>query len=309
MSASDRLTEVAFASGWQLVRRVPESWANHGFDLASRQVWNRQGPAVRQLRANLARVIAVEGRVDSNQLEDATREGVRRYLRYWQEAFRLPSWSNTRVTQTFQLVEGLDILDDAMASGHGAVMAMPHMGNWDHAAAWAALRYGGLTTVAERLKPEGLYDRFVEYRESLGMEVLPLGGTEVVRTLAQRLRSGGLVALLADRDIRETGVPVQFFGEEATMPSGPAVLALLTGSPLHPVTCWHTDTGTQAAVHQRIEVPDSGTRAERAAIMTQGLASAFEESIRTHPVDWHMMQSLWRSDLRSASRRRAHAED
>jgi phosphatidylinositol dimannoside acyltransferase len=309
MSSADRLTEVAFASGWQLVRRVPEPWAMRGFDLASREIWNRQGPAVRQLRANLARVIAVEGRVDSTQLEDTTREGVRRYLRYWQEAFRLPAWSDARVSQTFQLVEGLELLDEAMATGRGAVMAMPHMGNWDHAAAWATLRYGGLTTVAERLKPEGLYDRFVAYRESLGMEVLPLGGTDVVRTLSQRLRSGGLVALLADRDIRETGVPVQFFGEEATMPSGPAVLALLAGSPLHPVTCWHTDAGTQAIVHPRIEVPDGGTRSERAAIMTQGLANAFEKSIRQHPADWHMMQSLWRADIRSVSRRNARVED
>jgi KDO2-lipid IV(A) lauroyltransferase len=309
MSTRDRITEAAFASGWQVVRRVPESWSRRGFDLVSDRVWHRQGSSVRQLRANLARVLAVDGTLDTSLLEDTTREGVRRYLRYWQEAFLLPAWSKERISGTFQLVEGLDLLDEAMANGKGAVMALPHMGNWDHAAAWATLRYGEVTTVAERLKPEGLFDKFVEYRESLGMEVLPLGGPEVVRTLAQRLRNGGLVGLVADRDIHKTGVPVTFFGEEASMPSGPAVLSLLTGSPLFPVTCWHTESGTQAAVHPRIEIPESGSRLERAAIMTQRLADAFEESIRRHPEDWHMMQSLWRADIRAQSRSSNRAGD
>lgn len=309
MSAQDRLTEIAFASGWQVVRRIPEPWATRGFEAAGNRTWRRQGSAVRQLRANLARVLAVEGPVDPTELDEVTREGLRRYLRYWQEAFRLPGWSKDRITQTFALVEGQDLLDDAMASGSGAVMALPHMGNWDHAGAWATLRYGRLTTVAERLKPEGLFDKFVAYREALGMEVLPLGGTEVVRTLAERLKSGGLVCLLSDRDIRETGVPVTFFDEQASMPSGPAVLALLTGSPLFPVTCWHTDSGTQAAIHPQIEVPREGSRSERAAIMTQRLADVFEREIRQRPADWHMMQGLWRADIRSRSARVTKAED
>ncbi len=309
MSTQDRLTEIAFSAGWQVVRRVPESWATRGFEMAGNRTWRRQGGAVRQLRANLARVLAVDGPIDPTMLDDVTREGLRRYLRYWEEAFRLPGWSNERIVQSFALVEGHDLLDDAMASGSGAVMAMPHMGNWDHAGAWAAITYGGLTTVAERLQPEGLYNKFVAYRESLGMEVLPLGGTDVVRTLVDRLKAGGLVSLLSDRDIRDTGVPVTFFDEQATMPNGPAVLAVLSGSPLFPATCWHTEAGTQAAVHPQIEVPLEGSRSQRAAIMTQRLADVFEREIRQRPADWHMMQGLWRADMRPRSARVAKVKD
>lgn len=308
MSARDRLTEIAFASGWQILGRVPDPWATRGFELAGDRTWRRQGAGVRQLRANLARVLAVDSPVDPTILDNVTRAGLRRYLRYWQEAFRLPRLSQEQILQTFTLVEGQDLLDNAMASGSGVVMAMPHMGNWDHAGTWGAIRYGRVSTVAERIKPEGLYDKFVAYRESLGMEVLPLGGTEVVRTLADRLRAGGLVSLLADRDIRDTGVPVTFFDEQASMPGGPAVLALLTGSPFLPVTCWHTESGTEAAVHPQIEVPVGGSRSERAAMMTQRLADVFEREIRQRPADWHMMQRLWRADIRPQSARVAQAE-
>ena len=55
-------------------------------------------------------------------------------------------------------------------------MALAHQGNWDHAGAWSTLALARVTTVAERLRPEELYLRFLAFRESLGMEILPLGG-------------------------------------------------------------------------------------------------------------------------------------
>ncbi len=79
----------------------------------------------------------------------------------------------------------------------------------------------GLTTVAERLKPEGLYERFVEYRESLGMEILPTGEPDIIRTLARRLKEGRLVPLMGDRDIGRNGVVVDLFGEPASLPGRP----------------------------------------------------------------------------------------
>ena len=127
---------------------------------------------------------------------------MRRYLRYWREAFRLPSLSPEEVLSTFHVPSGGDLLSETLATGRGVVISLPHMGNWDHAGAWFALEHGRFTTVAERLKPESLYERFLAYRESLGMEVLPLtGGPRVLPILSQRLKAGGLVALLGDRDL------------------------------------------------------------------------------------------------------------
>lgn len=294
MSLSDTVTDLGFGVGWAAVKRMPEPVVDRAFRAMADRTYAKNGPGVRQLRANLARVIP-EAR--SATLEETTHEGVRRYMRYWSEAFRLPAWSPQRLRDTFDLVEGLDDLDAAVAAGGGAVMVSSHSGNWDHAGAWACERYGGLVTVAERLKPEGLYDKFVAYRESLGMEVLPHGSDETFRTLLQRLQEGKLVCLVADRDLSGSGVPVDFFGETASMPAGPAMLSLLTGAPIMPVELWHVDGGLRARVRTALPHPEGVARKERTAVLTQSMADAFAENIAAHPADWHMMQRLWLSDV------------
>lgn len=179
------------------------------------------------------------------------------------------------------------------------MLALPHLGNWDLAGAWVTRNLGvPFTTVAERLKPETLYDRFVAYREGLGMEVLPHTGGSAFGTLARRLRAGGLVCLVADRDLSASGVEVTFFGDTARMPAGPAILAQQTGALLLPVTLWFDATPVmKGRVHPPVEVPETGTRAEMTSLMTQALADAFAEGIADHPEDWHMLQRLWLADL------------
>ena len=294
MTVSESLSNAGFGVGWSVVKTMPEPAARRLFQAIADRTWNQQGQGVRQLRANLARVLDDERLPD---LDAITHEGVRRYMRYWCEAFRLPSWSTQRVNDSFRLVSGLDLLDDAVAAGNGAIMVIPHMGNWDIAGAWACDRYGTLVTVAERLKPEGLYDKFVAYREGLGMEVHPLGDADVIRTLVRRLREGRLICLLADRDLTHTGVPVDFFGETASMPAGPAVLSLMTGAPMMPVALWHTKNGVEGEIGTAIPTPAEGSREERIQQMTQDMANAFARGIRAHPEDWHMMQRLWAADL------------
>jgi phosphatidylinositol dimannoside acyltransferase len=163
-----------------------------------------------------------------------------------------------------------------------------------------------LTTVAERLKPESLFDRFVEYRKSLGMEVLPLGDLHVFGVLAQRLRAGRLVCLLGDRDLTASGAEVLFFGERAKMPAGPAVLALQTGAALLPVTLRYTPDGVHARFHPEVTPPEAA-RPEQIAMMTQAVADAFAQGIAENPQDWHMLQRLWLADL-SDAQTGAHTE-
>jgi KDO2-lipid IV(A) lauroyltransferase len=110
------------------------------------------------------------------------------------------------------------------------------------------------------------------------------------------LKSGGLVALLGDRDISGRGIAVDFFGEEAGFPAGPATLALLTGAPLYPVTMHFEGPIAVGVVHDRVEIPESLPKGERVAHMTQQIARAFEIGIAEHPEDWHMMQKVWLAD-------------
>ena len=288
----DSATNWAYAAGWAATKRMPERAAQQVFRTAADTLWWQNAGGVDQLNKNLLRV---RPDLDANELNTLSRAGMRSYMRYWCEAFRLPKMQPEQINERFEL-RGVELLDAALDSGTGALMIPGHMANWDLAGAWATQRYGQLTTVAERLKPEKLFDQFVSYRESLGMEVLPLGDPDVMRNLIERLRAGGLVALLGDRDISRNGLEVDFFGEKASFPAGPATLALLTGAPLYPVTMHYEGPRTIGVVHERISIPQELPKVERVAHMTQQIASAFELGIYAHPEDWHMLQKIWVSD-------------
>lgn len=300
--ASDAATEWAFATGWRVVRMLPERSAYRAFDRAADAIWKRRGEGVLQFERNMARVHPDASAAD---LRDLSHAGMRSYLRYWCDAFRLPAWSPERTSSTFDL-QRRHLLDDAMRAGTGALMVVNHGGNWDHAGAWACLRYGGLTTVAERLKPEGLYQRFVDYRETLGMEILPTGQSDIVRVLARRLKEGRLVPLMGDRDIGRNGIVVDLFGEPASLPAGPALLSILTGAPLFPVHLWFDGPMARGYIHDQVRVPADGDNTTRIRVITQGIADAFAAGIRERSADWHMMQPVWIADL-DPSRRQSES--
>jgi KDO2-lipid IV(A) lauroyltransferase len=271
--------------------------ARGAFRLVADLAWRRRGPGICRLETNLARVLGPDA--DPARVRALSRDAMRSYLRYWCEVFRLPDWPAGRVTATMHVLDEWRLRDN-LAAGRGVVAALAHMGNWDHAGAWAAITGAPVTTVAERLRPEELFARFVAFRESLGMEILPLtgGNGDLFATLAERLRAGRLVPLLADRDLRASGVEVCFFGAATRMPPGPALLALQTKAALLPVTLWYDDHGgITLRFHEEVPVPSTGTTREKVVTMTQAVADVFAEGIRAHPQDWHMLQPLWLDDL------------
>ncbi|MFC5669462.1 phosphatidylinositol mannoside acyltransferase [Streptomyces incanus] len=295
MSVQDRLSDALYGAGWATVKKLPEPVAVRLGRTIADIAWKRRGRGVLRLESNYARVVPG---ASPERLAELSRAGMRSYLRYWMESFRLPAWSPERIANGID-VKDVHRLTDGMAAGKGVVLALPHLANWDLAGAWATTGLGiPFTTVAERLKPETVYDRFVAYREGLGMEVLPHSGGSAFGTLARRLRDGGLVCLVADRDLSASGVEVEFFGETARMPAGPALLAQQTGALLLPATLWYDDSPVmRGRVHPAVSVPESGTRAEKTSAMTQALADAFATGIADHPEDWHMLQRLWLKDL------------
>lgn len=295
MSARDQLADGLYGLGWSTVKKLPEPVAVRLGRTIADLAWKQRGKGVQRLESNYARVVPD---ASPERLAELSRAGMRSYLRYWMESFRLPAWSPERIAAGFE-PKDLHHLTDGLAAGNGVIVALPHLANWDLAGAWVTAKLGiPFTTVAERLRPETLYDRFVAYREGLGMEVLPHSGGTAFGTLARRLRDGGLVCLVADRDLSASGVEVDFFGATARMPAGPALLAQQTGARLLPVTLWYDDSPVmRGRLHAPIEVPGSGTRAERTSVMTQALADAFATGVADHPEDWHMLQRLWLADL------------
>lgn len=295
MSPRDQLTDALYGLGWGTVKKLPEPVAVRLGRSIADLAWRQRGKGVQRLESNYARVVPD---ASPERLAELSRAGMRSYLRYWMESFRLPAWSAERIKGGFD-PKDVHYLTDGIASDQGVILALPHMANWDLAGAWVTTKLETpFTTVAERLKPETLYDRFVAYREGLGMEVLPHSGGTAFGTLARRLRDGGLVCLVAERDLSSSGVEVEFFGEATRMPAGPALLAQQTGALLLPVTLWYDDSPVmQGRVHPPVEVPETGSRAEKTSVMTQALADAFATGIADHPEDWHMLQRLWLKDL------------
>jgi len=286
-AASDQATTFGYLSGWRLVRLLPERQAQVVFRALADQMYRRGGKSIDRLRANL-RVVRPE--LSEAELDALTHEAVRSYLRYWCESFRLPAWPIEDVVRRTRTV-GEHHLRDALSRGGGAVVPLPHMANWDWAGAWACAELSPLCTVAERLKPERLYDEFVAYRRTLGMEILPLtGGDATLPRLEEWVRGGGLVCLLADRDLSRTSVEVQLCGHAARMPRGPAVLARRTGAPLVPATLHYV--GDEMTIHFHPPVPHADGDQGIVAMM-QCVADAFTAGISEHPQDWHMMQRVF----------------
>ncbi|MFJ8166306.1 phosphatidylinositol mannoside acyltransferase [Streptomyces sp. NPDC096136] len=291
----DRLVDGLYGLGWAGVKKLPEPAAAALGRRIADTVWKRRGKSVLRLESNLARVVPDAG---PERLRALSQAGMRSYMRYWMESFRLPAMDPRRFG-TDVTMKDEHVLREAIASGRGVIVALPHLANWDLAGAWVTGHVGvPFTTVAERLKPESLYDRFVAYRQSLGMEVLPHSGGAAFGTLARRLRAGGMICLVADRDLSASGVEVDFFGATARMPAGPALLAQQTGAVLLPATLYYGDSPKMyGRIHPEVEVPGTGTRTEKTAAMTQALADAFASGIAEHPEDWHMLQRLWLDDL------------
>jgi KDO2-lipid IV(A) lauroyltransferase len=296
---ASRLPDWGYAAGWGITRGMPSGLAEWLFRSAADLAARREGPRTRQLRRNLARVVPQAGPAE---LDELVRGGLRSYARYWREIFRLPGMDRKAIVrQVDEAFVNRSMIDDALNKGKGLVLALPHTGNWDVSGLWLVNHSGTFTTVAERLDPESLFQRFVSYRESLGFEILSANGTDVsaYRLLIERLKQNRVVCLPADRDLSRRGVPVRFFGEQTRMPAGPARLAAMTGATLLIVEQSFTEDGWRVGVHSPMTV---GERAEIPAV-TQRMADAFAADIAANPVDWHMLQPLWLADLPAERKR------
>ena len=289
----ERLADAGYAAGWGAVKRLPEPVARGAFAAGGGLAARQGGRGVRQLRANLG--VATGGQLDDDALDALTRRAMRSYARYWQEAFRLPTLDPTRLVAATS-PSGREHLEAARDAGRGIVLALPHSGNWDVAGVWLVDWLGGpFLTVAERLKPESLYRRFLEFREGLGMRVVPLTGGERPSSVLLRewLTGGGATCLVVDRDLSSGGVPVELFGRATTMPGGPALLATQTGAALLPAVCQFDGAGWRFVIHPPVDVEGPGRLRERVTGAMQQVADAFATTIATQPEDWHVLGRIW----------------
>ncbi len=273
---------------WKVIGVLPEKSAYKLANLISDQIYNKNGTGVKRLRSNYQRV---EPNISELQLDKLTKDGMRSYLRYWFDTFRLNKWSKSRIIETTFVVRE-NLLRDPVESKKGCIIALPHAGNWDHAAAYFCSTGIPLTAVVEKLKPEAIFKKFLAYRQSIGIEAIS-HKEKTIPILMDRLNQGKLIALVADRDMSRNGIEVNFLGGIAKMPAGPAILALKTGSPLITAYIRYLDNGIEITFDETIKLPVTGSEEEQIKIVTQSMADNFALRIKYSPVDWHMLQRIW----------------
>lgn len=283
----ERFVLASYLLGWWIVRKLPEKRAYSIFYSLGEIFHRRNGKSIQRLRSNLH---MVNPDLDGLGLERLVAEAMSSYMRYWCDTFRIQDWSAERVRSSVTTTND-HLLLDPMKEGRGVVVALPHSGNWDHAGAYFCSLGVPLVTVAERLKPEALFQKFLRHREAMGFEVLSLDSRSFV-TLMKRAKERRLIALVADRDLSHAGVDVNFFGANARMPAGPALLAIKTGIPLVVAHVSYTHVGIHIDFHS-VDVPTEGSESERLTQIVQSIADLFAQGITQHPEDWHMLQKIW----------------
>ncbi|AZA13711.1 phosphatidylinositol mannoside acyltransferase [Corynebacterium choanae] len=296
--ASRDVAAIGYIAAWQVVKFLPDRLIAVLPGIIGRIV-SQNGRGMEQLRRNLTRVVGPEAVTTSLVIASTAS-----YVRYWLEAFRLRELVHTPglLKRLDASVTGFAHVQESIAADRPVLLVTTHSGNWDLAGWWLTTKLGSFTTVAERLRPEVLFSAFVNYRETLGFEVIASRGDgPVVPQLISRLNNRQPVVLLGERDLSRHGVEVPLCGELAKLPYGPEKLARATDCAVHVADLWFTDNGWRFAVSEDLNPVSEQGRSAVQAMPVGGLiarlADRFTQHITAHPADWHMLQPVFVADL------------
>ena len=111
------------------------------------------------------------------------------YGHYYGESFRFPGIGPDELDARLTY-EGFEHVDETLDKGLGPLMCLPHLGSWEWSA-YSLTRVRGLpvTAVVERIEPPALFDWFVEFRERIGLHIVPLG-PEAGRATVTAVKAG-----------------------------------------------------------------------------------------------------------------------
>lgn len=279
-------------------------WAAGPYLLRSRHVRDGLGAAAARLGRTYAQrhsdqwrenVTLATGRTPTDAEVD---EAVRSWTRNFTESFVMPSWSPDRVVGTVTTdSEGERQLREAMAT-RGAVVALPHIGSWDHAGAWAGATGMPVATVAEEFG-DAEFAAFKRYREKLGMRIYSHRDPAALASLTRDVGEGYLACLVADRVFDGKGVPVVWpvgdAGRPTLAPVGPALLARRTGAHLVGASARYTTAGIHLAFSEPVR---HRTGADGLRAMTQDLVDFYAAEVALTPTDWHVFVPFFADEVR-----------
>jgi len=283
----------------RIVAALPARAAYALADLAG-DAWYRLAPARRRfVAANLARVCAATGRpARGRSFRGLVQSAFRNHARYYVELLRAPHYPIDRIVEIVE-VPDWDRFEAALRAGPGMLVSS-HVGNFEPFGAYLAAH--GIRPLApvEEIEPRVLFDFLTARRGGGGVELVPL--SRALRPLTARLRGGGTVGIIGDRDLAGDGHPVTMFGHPTTVPLGPAALALSHRAALIVGRCLRVGPDRFRAEGELLELPSTGDRRVDTAALASRIAARFERDIGDAPEQWWgAFQPFW-PDLRDGER-------
>ena len=282
------------AVSW-LACRLPEGPLVGATELAG-DLWYRLTPGrAAQARRNLRRVatwlaahergtpLARAAAHDSRALERLVRLAYRHAARYYLEVARTPGLRPADLDRLIE-IETPEGVADAFTPGRPSIFVGLHFGAIELPALFLAVRVGGAVAPMETLADADLQDWFVRTRGAVGVRIVGL--REARRELIAALRKGTSVGLVGARDLTGGGTLTELFGAPARLPLGPALLGIESGAPLFVAAVRRGGSGRYLGGVERVDVPEEGSRRERATATTERLARAFERVVERAPEQW-----------------------
>ena len=213
--------------------------------------------------------------------------------RYYVDMALLPSLTPERIFRERLELRGLEHLQAELEAGRGVVATSAHLANPE-----AVVRAVGALGVRAAALVEPLADArhraaAEARRAGAGVDFVEADRAGIARCI-ERLREGGLVAVLWDRDIQGGGACIPFFQRQARFPVGAVDLAIRTDSALVPI--WQRRT---SGLHFEVEcLPPmqlllTGNRALDVRTGLADLAALFEPILHEHCEQWRMFESPW----------------
>jgi KDO2-lipid IV(A) lauroyltransferase len=216
---------------------------------------------------------------------------LRNHLKNYYDFFRSIRLTQTDIARIVN-VHGFQNLEDALARGKGVVFITAHFGNLDIVGQTFAIHGYKVTTPAEHVKPEILYQHIVATRASKGLTIIPVDGP--LLSLVRALKRNEIVGLAADLDVTKSGIVVNFFDAPARLPDGHVQLALRTGAALLPAFSLRLPDNTFAAYAEpAIQLENTGHFQEDTRAGVEQVARVMEKWIREHPDQWVMFHRIW----------------
>jgi KDO2-lipid IV(A) lauroyltransferase len=292
-----RITYYLFVAADRLVQKVPVR-VIRAVARAGALCYYVVFPDKRHLvERNMRRALGASA--SDGEVKRIARRAYRYYADYWVDILWLPTCTRQYVLDRFGKI-GEKTLTDTIAEGKGVIVVLPHFGSWEAGAVYLS-SLSPFAAVAEVLKPPELFDLFVKLRAGVGIKIFPYDHSPGTRDeMVSALKNGTMLALLSDRDLKGSGVEVEFFGERTTLPPGPASLALRSGSPIICVSVRNMDDGNWVGhATEPIYVRETGDREKAIQTAVRQIARTLEGLIREDPAQWHMFMPAWPSDRRN----------